>query len=96
MDDVIYEEFKGTGNMELVLSREISSLRIFPAIDVAKSGTRKEELLLEPGELNAVRKLRRALAQMTPTDAARELTEQLRGYPTNKEFLADVEKKIGD
>jgi len=92
MDDVIYEEFKGTGNMEFVLSRDISSLRIFPAVDIKKSGTRKEELLLEPGELEAVRKMRRGLAEFTPVDAARELVDQLKSYPTNKEFLAAVAK----
>jgi len=90
MDDVIYEEFKGTGNMEIVLSREISGLRIFPAVDINKSGTRKEELLLEPGELEAVRKMRRGLADFTPVDAARELVDQLKSYPTNKEFLSSV------
>jgi transcription termination factor Rho len=89
MDDVIYEEFKGTGNMELVLSREIAGQRIFPAIDTAKSGTRKEELLFPPDELEAVRKLRRVLAQMEPLTAARELVEKLQRFPTNKEFLAE-------
>ncbi|HRY29063.1 MAG TPA: transcription termination factor Rho, partial [Elusimicrobiota bacterium] len=92
MDDVIFEEFKGTGNMEIVLSREISRLRIFPAVDIPKSGTRKEELLLDPEELEAVRKMRRALAQFTPVDAARELAEQLKSFPSNKEFLAAVRK----
>jgi transcription termination factor Rho len=92
MDDVIYEEFKGTGNMEIILSREISGLRIFPAVDINKSGTRKEELLLEPGELEAVRKMRRSLAEFTPVDAARGLVDQLQSFPTNKEFLAAVIK----
>ncbi|MBI4396390.1 MAG: transcription termination factor Rho [Elusimicrobia bacterium] len=90
MDDVIFEEFKGTGNSEIFLSREISGQRIFPAIDIARSGTRKEELLLDPGELEAVRKLRRALSQMSPVDAARELVDQLHSYPSNKEFLTAV------
>lgn len=92
MDDVIFEEFKGTGNMEIILSREISTRRIFPAIDIAKSGTRKEELLLGPEELGAVRKLRRVLAKMTPVDAAQQLVTELQSYPTNKEFLAAVDK----
>ncbi len=92
MDDVIFEEFKGTGNMEIFLSREISGQRIFPAIDVARSGTRKEELLFDPGELEAVRKLRRALSEMRPLDAARELVDQLKSYPSNKEFLSAVAK----
>ena len=87
MDDVIFEEFKGTGNMEIVLSREISSRRIYPAIDIPKSGTRKEELLLEPGELESVRKLRRKLSELGPVDAARELVELLQKYPSNKELL---------
>jgi transcription termination factor Rho len=92
MDDVIFEEFKGTGNMEIFLSREISRLRIFPAIDIGRSGTRKEELLMDPAELDAVRKLRRVLASFSAVDAARELVENLRIYPTNKEFLAAVGK----
>lgn len=88
MDDVIFEEFKGTGNMEIVLSREISSRRIFPAIDIAKSGTRKEELLLESGELEKVRKLRRGLAELGTLEAAKTLVEQLQKYPTNQGLLA--------
>jgi len=90
MDDVVYEEFKGTGNMELILSRDISNRRIFPAIDIAKSGTRKEELLLDPEELQAVRLLRRALAPMSPIDAAQQLVNELQTHKTNKEFLAAV------
>lgn len=90
MDDVVYEEFKGTGNMELILSRDISNRRIFPAIDIAKSGTRKEELLLDPEELQAVRLLRRALAPMSPLDAAQQLVNELQAHRTNKEFLAAV------
>ncbi len=88
MDDVIFEEFKGTGNMELVLSREVAQQRIYPAIDIAKSGTRKEELLLTPDELDKARKLRRALAGMNTVEAARTLVEQLEQYPTNKEVLS--------
>jgi transcription termination factor Rho len=91
MDDVIFEEFKGTGNMELVLSREIAGQRIYPAIDVTKSGTRKEELLLtDPGELDAVHKLRKALASFNAVDAARQLVEELGRHRTNKEFLDAV------
>ncbi|HNV85759.1 MAG TPA: transcription termination factor Rho [Candidatus Omnitrophota bacterium] len=88
MDQVIFEEFKGTGNMEIYLSREISSLRIFPAVDIPKSGTRKEELLLEADELGRVREIRRVLAGFTPVEAIRKLTEALAKYPTNKEMLA--------
>ena len=90
MDEVIFEEFKGTGNMEIVLSREISTRRIYPAIDIAKSGTRKEELLLGPAELEQVRKLRRALAGLGPVEAAKTLVEQLEKYPANKELLSTL------
>lgn len=89
MDDVIFEEFKGTGNMEIVLSREISSRRIYPAIDIPKSGTRKEERLREPAEMERVMKLRRKLADLAPIDSARELVEALQKYPSNKELLAN-------
>lgn len=87
MDDVIFEEFKGTGNMEIVLSRDISSRRIFPAIDIAKSGTRKIELLMEPEEMKRVDLLRRALMHTGPVEAAEALLGQLQKYPTNKELL---------
>ena len=90
MDQVIFEEFKGTGNMEIVLSREIANHRIFPAIDVAKSGTRKEELLLEPRELDRVRKIRRHLAGLGTVEAAKTLVEQLQKYPSNKEWFAKI------
>lgn len=90
MDDVIFEEFKGTGNMEIFLSREISSRRIYPAIDIPKSGTRKEELLLPPAELEKIRKMRRALGELGSIDAARTLIEQLQKYPTNKDLLAAI------
>ncbi len=87
MDDVIFEEFKGTGNMEIFLSREISSCRIYPAINIAKSGTRKEELLLEPQELAGVKKVRRLLAGLGTVEAAKTLIEQLEKYPTNQDLL---------
>ncbi len=90
MDDLIFEEFKGTGNMEIVLSREISSQRIYPAVEIAKSGTRKEELLLEPAELEAIHKLRRRLAEMGSVEAAQVLVGLLEKYPTNKELLASL------
>lgn len=92
MDQVIFEEFKGTGNMEIVLSREISSRRIYPAIDIAKSGTRKMELLMEPQELEQVTRVRRALAELGAVEAAKALVDQLQKYPTNQEFLAAVAK----
>ena len=87
MDQVIFEEFKGTGNMEIVLSREIASQRIFPALDIAKSSTRREELLLNSKDLEKVRVLRRALSNLKPVEAARKLSELLEEYPTNAELL---------
>jgi len=87
MDEVIFEEFKGTGNMELVLDREIAGLRIFPAIDLNRSGTRREELLLTETELNRVFLLRNFLAAMPPPEAIRFLTERMAGHRTNAGFL---------
>jgi len=87
MDQVIFEEFKGTGNMEIVLSRDIASQRIFPALDIAKSGTRREELLLESKDIDKVRMLRRSLIQRKPIEAAQTLVELLNKYPTNAELL---------
>jgi transcription termination factor Rho len=88
MDQVIFEEFKGTGNMEIVLSRDIANQRIFPAIDIACSGTRKKELLLAPEELAAGDKLRRSLLERGAVEAAKNLVELLQKYPTNKELLS--------
>lgn len=88
MDQVIFEEFKGTGNMEIVLSREISNRRLFPAVDIAASGTRKEELLLEAEELELVQKMRRVLATFSRVEAAEALIKKLKEYPTNRELLA--------
>ena len=87
MDEVIFEEFKGTGNMELVLDRNISDKRIFPAIDINRSGTRKEELLLSPNELNRVYLLRNFLSDMSPTEAIEFLLERMMRTETNREFL---------
>ncbi len=87
MDEVIFEEFKGTGNMELVLDRRLSDKRVFPAIDINKSGTRKEELLLTPQELNRVWILRKVLAELSVTEAMEFLLEKMRGTKSNKEFL---------
>ena len=87
MDEVIFEEFKGTGNMELVLDREISDRRIFPAIDVNKSGTRKEELLLSDAELNRVYLLRNFLAVMPPAEGIEFLLARMEKTSSNKEFL---------
>ena len=88
MDEVIFEEFKGTGNMELVLDREAADQRIFPAIDLNRSGTRREELLLSPKELNRVYLLRNFLAEMPAPEAVSFLTDRLARHATNAEFLA--------
>ncbi|MCP1313698.1 MULTISPECIES: transcription termination factor Rho [unclassified Halomonas] len=88
MDQMIFEEFKGTGNMEIVLSREVASQRIFPAIDIAKSGTRREELLIDARDIEKVRTLRRALTQLEPVDGAQKLCDLLEKYPTNAKLLA--------
>ncbi len=88
MDEVIFEEFKGTGNMELQLDRRIADRRIFPAIDINKSGTRKEELLMEPDTLNRVWILRKLLSSLNPADALEFLLEKMRGTENNKAFLA--------
>ena len=90
MDEVIFEEFKGTGNMEVVLAREIANHRIFPAIHIAKSATRKMELLVEPDELKRIEALRRGLAGLNPVEAAKILVDHLQNYPTNKELLAHI------
>jgi transcription termination factor Rho len=87
MDEVIFEEFKGTGNMELLLDRTISDKRIFPAIDLSRSGTRKEELLLNETELNRVYLLRNFLADMPPEEAIEFLLARMARTETNQEFL---------
>ena len=90
MDEVIFEEFKGTGNMEIVLDRKLVDRRIFPAIDVNKSGTRKEELLLSPNDLSKVWMLRRLWNTMSPDVAMTMLTDKLRKTKSNKEFLNSI------
>ncbi len=90
MDDVIFEEFKGTGNMEIHLDRKLVDKRTFPAIDIARSGTRKEELLLSPGELNKVWVLRKVLSQMSPVESMELLLDKMRKARTNAEFLASM------
>ncbi len=90
MDDVIFEEFKGTGNLELYLSRELADRRLFPAFDLVRSGTRREELLMAEDELQRVYRLRRLLADKRPLDAMEALLEQLRKRPTNAEFLLSL------
>ena len=92
MDEVIFEEFKGTGNMELRLSRQLADKRIFPAVDINASGTRREENLLSPDEIKIMWGLRRALAGMEPEQARGVLTNQLRKTESNVEFLLTVQK----
>jgi transcription termination factor Rho len=87
MDEVIFEEFKGTGNMELVLDRRLAERRIYPAIDVNRSGTRREEKLMPPDELNRVWILRKVLSEMQSTDAMQFLLDRMKGTRSNKEFL---------
>ncbi|MCZ6775906.1 MAG: transcription termination factor Rho [Ignavibacteria bacterium] len=90
MDEVIFEEFKGTGNMEIVLDRKLSDRRIFPAFDVNRSGTRKEELLIEAGDLSRVWILRKLLSEFSPVEAMEFMIEKMRGTKSNKEFLKSM------
>ena len=92
MDEVIFEEFKGTGNMELVLDRKLADKRVFPAIDIAKSGTRKEELILPDNELKRIWVLRKYLSQMGITDSMEFLLDKMQGTKTNKDFLDSMSK----
>ena len=87
MDDVIFEEFKGTGNMELHLDRKLTDRRVFPSIDIERSGTRKEELLIEPDQLNKVWILRKILNQMSPVEAMELLIDKLSRSKDNEEFM---------
>jgi len=91
-DEVIFEEFKGTGNMELRLRRELADKRIFPAVDVDASGTRKEDLLMTPEELRIVWQLRRVLHALEPQQALEVLMERMKGTKSNAEFLLQVQK----
>jgi transcription termination factor Rho len=95
MDDVIFEEFKGTGNSELVLSRELADRRIFPAIDVTASGTRREELLLSPEALAVAQALRRRFAGSSAVDAMTQLLAILKRAPTNAELFRQVAAAVG-
>ncbi len=94
MDEAIFQEFKGTGNMELVLSRDLADRRIWPSIDISKSGTRREEKLMSEEELEGVTMLRRALVSMSPVDAMVELTKKLEAFPSNQEFLERVRQVL--
>ncbi|HEV2438157.1 MAG TPA: transcription termination factor Rho [Verrucomicrobiae bacterium] len=92
MDELIFQEFKGTGNMELILDRKLSDRRLFPAIDIPKSGTRKEEKLFPPKQIEAVRKLRRMMVDLNPVEAMETLVAALKKHKTNDELLAKLEK----
>ncbi len=92
MDEVIFEEFKGTGNMEIHLDRKLTEKRIFPSIDINKSGTRKEELLLPPEDLNRIWILRKLLSPLSPVDSMEFLLEKMRGTKSNAEFLAAMNR----
>ncbi|MBI4169803.1 MAG: transcription termination factor Rho [Acidobacteria bacterium] len=91
MDDVIFQEFKGTGNMELVLDRAMFEQRIYPAVDIARSGTRKEEKLFSKEDLPRIHKLRRVLFEMKPRDAMMKLLDKLAKYPANADFLTALD-----
>ncbi|MBW1788019.1 MAG: transcription termination factor Rho [Deltaproteobacteria bacterium] len=90
MDEVIFEEFKGTGNMEIHLDRKLSDRRVFPSFDINRSGTRKEELLLDPADLNRIWILRKLLAPLTPVDSMEFLLEKIKGTSDNNDFLASM------
>jgi transcription termination factor Rho len=87
MDDVIYEEFKGTGNMDIHLDRTLAELRIYPAIDIKRSGTRKEDLLVSPEELSTIWKIRRYLSKFSVAEGSKQLIDTIKKTTTNKELL---------
>jgi len=95
-DEVIFQEFKGTGNMELQLDRRLAERRIWPAIDIVRSGTRKEEKLFEKDEYPGLVALRRALAGLPPAEAMERLLKRLSAYKTNREFLLDCAKAAAE
>jgi len=92
MDEVIFEEFKGTGNLEINLDRRLVNKRLFPAIDITISGTRKEELLTDEKELNRIWILRKVLSQLSEVEAMELLVEKLSKTKTNEEFLEAMNK----
>lgn len=91
MDEAIFQEFKGTGNMEMVLSRDLADRRIWPSIDITRSGTRREEKILSPETLEGVTMLRRSLISLTPVDAMEQLTRTLLKFGSNAEFLTKIQ-----
>lgn len=92
MDDVVYEEFKGTGNMEMVLDRKLSEKRVFPAIDIPKSGTRREDLLLSADELEAINVIRKALNGLKSDEAVDKVLDMFTRTRNNNEFVQMVRK----
>lgn len=90
-DELIFEEFKGTGNMELYLSRDLSDMRIYPAVDVAKSGTRREEILLHPDELKCINLVRKAMGTLPPVEAYTNMLQKLAATQNNAEFLMKMD-----
>jgi transcription termination factor Rho len=96
MDELIFQEFKGTGNMELVLDRKLADRRVWPAIDISQSGTRREEKLLDPNTLHAVNMLRRTLSSMHHVDAMEQLTKQLAKFKSNREFITLIASSRDD
>jgi transcription termination factor Rho len=96
MDELIFQEFKGTGNMELVLDRKLADRRVWPSIDISQSGTRREEKLLDPNTLHAVNMLRRTLSSMHHVDAMEQLTKQLAKFKSNREFITLIASSRDD
>jgi transcription termination factor Rho len=94
MDDVIFEEFKGTGNMEIYLDRRLADRRVFPAIDITRSGTRKEELLIPEKDLKKIWVLRKVLMQLPPIEAMEKLIAALKQTKSNAEFLKSISEKL--
>ncbi len=92
MDDVIFEEFKGTGNMEIHLDRKLTDKRVFPSIDVQKSGTRKEELLIPKEDLNRIWVLRKVLNPLSSVEAMELLLDKMSKTKTNSDFLASMQR----
>jgi transcription termination factor Rho len=92
MDDIIFEEFKGTGNMEIHLDRKLTDKRVFPSIDVQKSGTRKEELLISKEDLNRIWVLRKVLSPLSPVEAMELLLDKMSKTKTNADFLASMQR----
>jgi transcription termination factor Rho len=94
MDDYIFQEFKGTGNMELVLDRKLADRRVFPAMDITQSGTRKEERILPPDDLKKITLLRRTLVQLKPIEAMESLVQKLGQFPSNAAFLERISAAV--